>query len=320
MLGPKIRRIPAGPSALRSQSRGRSATAEDTVVSRHPRLSASRAAAHRLSGATLAAALLLAAAPASADSAKVGGIYDISFGGLSFAQGKLSLVVDGSSYSAKVSMRPASLARIFSSEQVDAQAAGWLRGATVQPTRYSMKASNSEKSSSVRMDLSSGTLKSVDVDPPTKPHKDVVPLQSKHWRGVLDPVSAVVMPVKNAGDALGPAACGRTLPIFDGWTRFDVALSYQGTKTVETKSYKGTVVVCSARWSPVAGHRRNKDSVRYMQNNRELEAWLAPVPGTSLLVPFRVSVGTMRGTLVVEASDLKISGPTVTAATSIAAE
>jgi hypothetical protein len=290
------------------------------VLFRHPRLSAVRRAGGRLALAAASLATALAAAPAFADSAKVGGIYDISFGGLSFAQGKLSLVVDGSSYSAKVSMRPASLARIFSSEQVDAQAAGWLRGGAVLPTRYFMKASNSEKSSSVRMDLSAGTLKSVDVEPPTKPHKDVVPIQSKHWRGVLDPVSAVVMPVPSAGDAAGPAACKRTLPIFDGWTRFDVALSYEGTKTVETKSYKGTVVVCSARWAPVAGHRRNKESVRYMQNNRELEAWLAPVPGTNLLVPFRVSVGTMRGTLVVEASDLKISGATVTAASGTGAE
>jgi hypothetical protein len=260
----------------------------------------------------------LATAPARADSAKVGAIYDISFGGMSFAQGKLSLVVDGNAYSAKVAMRPASLARIFSSEKVDAQSAGWLRGGAVLPTRYTMEASNSEKSSSVRMDLSSGTLKSVSADPPTKPHRDVVPIQSKHWKGVLDPVSAVVMPVRNADDATGPAACARTLPIFDGWTRFDVPLSYQGTKTVDTKSYKGTVVVCSARWVPVSGHKRNKDSVRYMQNNRALEAWLAPIPGTTLLVPYRVSVGTMRGTLVVEATDLKITGATVTAITSSA--
>jgi hypothetical protein len=178
-----------------------------------------------------------------------------------------------------------------------------------------MEASNSEKSSSVHMDLASGTLKSVDAEPPTKPHRDLVPILSKHWKGVLDPVSAVVMPVRNAEDATGPAACARTLPIFDGWTRFDVPMSYQGTKTVDTKSYKGTVVVCSARWVPVSGHKRNKESVRYMQNNRALEAWLAPIPGTTLLVPYRVSVGTMRGTLVVEATDLKITGPKVTAAT-----
>lgn len=286
---------------------------------RHPRLSALRAPARRAAAPALAAAAALAfAAPAAADSAKVGAIYDISFSGLSFAQGKLSLVVDGDSYSAKVAMRPAALARIFSSEKVDAQAAGWLRGAAVLPTRYTMQASNSEKSSSVRMDLASGTLKSVSADPPTKPHRDVVPIQSKHWKGVLDPVSAVVMPVRTAEDAAGPAACARTLPIFDGWTRFDVPLAYQGTKTVETKSYKGTVVVCSARWVPVSGHRRNKDSVKYMQNNRALEAWLAPVPGTALLVPYRISVGTMRGTLVVEATDLKVSGATVTAATTTA--
>jgi hypothetical protein len=286
---------------------------------RHPRLSARRAPARRAALPALAAAATLAvAAPAAADTAKIGAIYDISFSGLSFAQGKLSLVVDGDAYSAKVAMRPAALARIFSSEKVDAQAAGWLRGAAVLPTRYTMQASNSEKSSSVRMDLSSGTLKSVSAEPPTKPHRDVVPIQSKHWKGVLDPVSAVVMPVRNAEDATGPAACARTLPIFDGWTRFDVPLSYQGTKTVETKSYKGTVVVCSARWVPVSGHKRNKDSVKYMQNNRALEAWLAPVPGTTLLVPYRISVGTMRGTLVVEATDLKVTGPTVTAATTTA--
>ncbi len=293
------------------------------MSSRHPRVLAPLRAVRRSAAAAVAttaaavAALvavpLLSAAPARADSAKVGAIYDISFGGMSFAQGKLSLVIDGSAYSAKVAMRPASLARIFSSEKVDAQAAGWLKGGSVLPTRYTMEASNSEKSSSVRMDLASGTLKSVDAEPPTKPHRDVVPIQAKHWKGVLDPVSAVVMPVRNAEDATGPAACARTLPIFDGWTRFDVPLSYQGTKTVETKSYKGTVVVCSARWVPVSGHKRNKDSVRYMQNNRALEAWLAPIPGTTLLVPYRVSVGTMRGTLVVEATDLKITGATVTA-------
>lgn len=284
------------------------------MLARHPRLSAPIAALRRTAGPALAAAVALAATPALADSAKVGGVYNISFGGLSFAQGKLSLVIDGNAYSAKVAMRPASLARIFSSEKVDAQSAGWLRGGAVLPTRYLMEASNSEKSSTVRMDLASGTLKSVDAEPPTKPHRDVVPIQAKHWRNVLDPVSAVVMPVKNAADATGPAACARTLPIFDGWTRFDVPLSYEGTKTVETKSYKGTVVVCAARWVPVAGHKRNRESVRYMQQNRELEAWLAPIPGTNLLVPFRVSVGTMRGTLVVEATDLKVSGATVTAA------
>jgi hypothetical protein len=288
------------------------------VGSRHPRLPAASRAVRRFSVAAVAVSAVVAssfvAAPARADSAKVGAIYDISFGGLSFAQGKLSLVVDGSAYSAKVAMRPASLARIFSSEKVDAQAAGWLRGGAVMPTRYTMEASNSEKSSSVRMDLASGTLKSVAADPPTKPHRDVVPIQSKHWKGVLDPVSAVVMPVPTIEDASGPAACARTLPIFDGWTRFDVPLSYQGTKTVETKSYKGIVVVCSARWVPVSGHKRNKDSVRYMENNRALEAWLAPIPGTTLLVPYRVSVGTMRGTLVVEATDLKITGAKVTAA------
>jgi hypothetical protein len=268
----------------------------------------------------LAAALALIAAAAGpvasarAESAKVGGVYSISFGGIPFAEGKLSLVVEGDAYSAKVSMRPAALARIFSSETVDAEASGWLRAAAVQPARYTMNAANSEKSTYVRIGLSAGTVKSVDAWPRLKLRADTVPVETRHWRGVLDPVSAVVMKVKDADAALGPAACARTLPVYDGWTRFDIPLSYKGMQTVDTRSYHGQVVKCAARWVPVAGHRRNKESVRFMQNNRDLEIWLAPVGGTGILVPYRVSVGTMRGTLVLEARDIKMSGPKVTSA------
>ena len=256
----------------------------------------------------------LAGTSARAESAKVGGVYDISFGGIDFAEGTLSLVVEGDAYSAKVSMRPSAVARIFSSETVDAQASGWLKAGAVLPARYSMRAANSEKASSVAMGLSAGVVKTVEVTPKPKVHRDQVPVESRHWRGVLDPLSAVVMAVKDPSAATGPAACDRTLPIYDGWTRFDVPLSYKGMETVETKSYRGPAIVCAARFVPVAGHRRNKESVKFMQDNRDLEVWLAPVGGTGLLVPYKISVGTMRGKLVVQARDVKMSGPKVTSA------
>jgi len=264
--------------------------------------------------AVLAACLVGLPAAAAADSAKVGGVYDISFGGVPFAEGKLSLVVEGDAYSAKVSMRPSAVARIFSSETVDAEAAGWLRDAAVVPGRYSLKSSTEDKTTLVKMSLSGGTLKSVDVSPRPKRHKDQVPVESRHWRNVVDPLSAIVMTVRDPAEATGPEGCDRTLPVYDGWSRFDIPLSYKGTKTVETKSFHGTVVMCAARWVPIAGHRRNKLSVKFMQENRDLEVWLAPVGGTGVLVPFRIAVGTMRGTLVLEARDLKMTGPTITSA------
>lgn len=272
-------------------------------------------AGRRAAGAAIVAACLAGLpAAAAADLAKVGGVYDISFGGVPFAEGKLSLVVAGDAYSAKVTMRPSAVARIFSSETVDAEAAGWLRDAAVVPGRYSLKSSTEEKTTLVKMALSGGALTSVDVTPRPKRFKDQVPIELRHWRNVLDPLSAIVMTVRDPAEATGPAGCARTLPVYDGWSRFDIPLSYKGTKTVETKSYHGTVVVCAARWVPIAGHRKNKLSVKFMQENRDLEVWLAPVGGTGVLVPFRIAVGTMRGTLVLEARDLKMTGPTITSA------
>ena len=280
-----------------------------------PRPSFSVRSIRRLALASaLAGTALAVAGPAAAESAKVGSVYDISFGGIAFAEGTLSLVVEGDAYSAKVSMRPSAMARIFSSETVDAQASGWLRDGSVVPARYSMRAANDERSSSVEMGLSAGTVKRVEVDPKPKVHRDLVPIESRHWQGVLDPLSAIVMAVKAPSEAAGPAACDRTLPIYDGWTRFDVPLTYKATETVETRSYRGPAIVCAARWVPVAGHRRNKESVRFMQNNRDLEVWLAPVGGTGLLVPYKISVGTMRGKLVLQARDVKMTGPMVTRA------
>ena len=39
-----------------------------------------------------------------------------------------------------------------------------------------------------------------------------------------------------------------------------------------------------------------------MEDNRDLSVWLAPVEGTRVLMPLRISVKTMMGTLTIEAT------------------
>ena len=43
-----------------------------------------------------------------------------------------------------------------------------------------------------------------------------------------------------------------------------------------------------------------------MAQNRSLEAWLAPVEGPHVVVPFYISVGTKAGALVIQAVDFQI--------------
>jgi hypothetical protein len=158
------------------------------------------------------------------------------------------------------------------------------------------------------MGLNGGNVAALAIMPPLEEKADRVPLKDVHKRGVVDPVSALLMPATTAGSLTEPANCNRTIPVFDGAARFDVVLTYAETKTVEKPGYKGPVLVCNARYVPIAGHRALRPSTKFMEENRDMQVWLAPVEGTRLLVPMKISVRTMIGMSVVEASNWSLSG------------
>ena len=63
---------------------------------------------------------------------------------------------------------------------------------------------------------------------------------------------------------------------------------------------------------PIAGLRALRPSTKFMAENRDITTWLAPIAGTDVMVPVRISVKTMIGTAVIEASSFKVD-PGVTA-------
>src|SRR4029079_358352 len=82
----------------------------------------------------------------------------------------------------------------------------------------------------------------------------------------------------------------------DGRMRYDLQLAYKRRDTVTSeKGYRGTVVVCSVYFSPIAGHIPNRPAIRYLMQLRDTEIWLAPIAGTRLMVPYRVSMPTPVG-------------------------
>jgi len=250
---------------------------------------------------------VLFATPAYAQKSRVGGQYAISIAGFKVASGSLSLVMQGNAYSAKVSMQPAGIGTLFSTGKGGAEASGWLVGSKVVPSKYRMASHAANLDFYVNLSQGSGHIRSMEVAPQFKPNAERIQVTNRHRRNAMDPLSAALMPVGSAKDSLGPKACSRKLPIFDGWTRFDIKLSYQGTKDVSGRGYDGPVVVCKAQWVPVAGHRPSKDSVQYMAK-APMEIWIAPMGRDNVLIPYRISIATQNGRLLVEASSLTIDG------------
>lgn len=260
------------------------------------------------------AALSGGLAGAAAAETRIGGVYDVRFANVPVGRGEVSLVLDGEAYSAKVAVKPIGVGQMIAVGRTQVDAAGWIRAQKVVPARYRLDSEDMSVESRIRMALSDGTVASLEAAPELKPVPDRVPVKTADLASIVDPLSATLMPVADPDAEPGAAACNRVLPIFDGWTRYDVRLSYKSTRPVETRGYKATAVVCQARWKPVAGHRPGRPAVQALAANREIEAWLVPVPGTAVYLPFRISLGTSAGPLVVEALDLKISGPTVSRA------
>lgn len=195
---------------------------------------------------------------------------------------------------------------------ISGKSVGALGRKEVYPASAAIDSRDSEQTKrSIRIALSRGTVRMASIVPPLDYRPDRVPLTEEHRRNVIDPLSAMLMPVASGNDVLNADNCNRTLPIFEGTERFDIRLSYLRTETVKTqKGYSGPVLVCRATYKPIAGHRPRKQ-VEFMEENRTIEAWLAPVEGASMLAPWKVSLSTMVGTLVIEANQFVVAGDKV---------
>ena len=159
---------------------------------------------------------------------------------------------------------------------------------------------------------SSGSASS--VNPPTEESKDRIPVREEHRTGVVDPMSAAIITVPGTADMLSPDNCKRTVPIFDGRQRYDLVFSYERIDTAkDIKGYNGKLLVCRVDYRPIAGYKPDKLNVKYMQDNRNIFVWLAPVEGTRVLFPARVSIVTLIGIVVVQAENFEIGPRDVTA-------
>jgi hypothetical protein len=228
--------------------------------------------------------------------------YGVTLLGLPLGKASLDGEVAGQTYKIAINARLTGIASVVSNSKGAAVASGaFLRGLIV-PSAYANTSANATQTRTVRVAMSGGSVKGVDISPPIDPSPERVPLTDAHTRNIVDPLSAMIMPVPGTEPIMGPAACNRTIPVYDGFTRFDVTLTYIGQRQVKAKGYAGPVSVCAVRYTPIAGHR-NRKPVQFMAQNKDIEVWLAPVGANRVLVPFRISMATMIGHLNIEADE-----------------
>ena len=233
-------------------------------------------------------------------------VYGVSLIGLPIGVAKVTANVTPTSYSVDATAKISGLATIISNSRGASTGKGAIVAGRVVPASFATIATNANMTRTVRMALAGNAVSGVDIEPPFEDKPDRVPLSEKDKQGVLDPVGAFIIPAPADGPPTSPGACNRTIPVFDGYTRFDVALTYVGQRRVSAKGYSGPVAICAVRYVPIAGHRRDRPATKFMAENKDIEIWLAPVGAAKVLMPFRISLRTMMGTAVAEALEFSV--------------
>lgn len=259
--------------------------------------------------AILLSAVALAATVADAQQgcgfaqSKLDARYTVTLGGLQVGRGAWVIDIADDHFTASASGATSGLMRVFASGQGQSVSRGTISGGQLVPTTYTSSITTDQKYDEVRMTLSSGTVREFVADPPTIPSPDRVPLTDVHRRGVADPMTASLMRVPGNGDPLAPQACQRTLAVFDGRMRYDLRLGFKRLEQVRSeKGYQGPAVVCAVHFAPIAGYIPDRAAIRYLVELRDMEMWLAPIAGTRVIVPYRVSVPTPLGVGVMQAT------------------
>jgi hypothetical protein len=230
--------------------------------------------------------------------------YAITLGGTVIGRASAESRFTGSSYEAEIRGSTSGVSRMVTDATAKFSGTGRIAGKRVLPSSFELETDENGFGTHVQMAMTAGRVTRLVAVPSLSQAPDRIPVKESDKTDVVDPLSAFLVPMDKPGLPLGRLACNRRIKVFDGWQRFDVELYFKGMKAVDggADTYAGQVVVCGARFIPVAGHRTGGESIADLVDNDRVEVWLVPIEKTALLVPYRIILGTRWGDLVVFAT------------------
>jgi hypothetical protein len=231
--------------------------------------------------------------------------YVISFARITVGNVSIGADIGSAAYAISASGRVGGAIRLLVNGDAHLTTRGTISDARLAPTDFVFKINSADDPLDVSMLIESGNVTDLTALPPTS---DGVPISEADRQGILDPLSALLIPAEDIGDGLTKEACQRTLPIFDGRQRYDLQLTFKRFDKIKAnKGYSGPVVVCSVSYRPIAGRRVSTPLVKYLAESREVEGAFAPVAGARLLAPVRVLVTNLLANLVIQANRFEVA-------------
>ena len=262
-----------------------------------------------LAGLSLSLAAIAAGpqtAAAEAWPANVRAVYDINFNGFNVGTFEFQSQAEQQSYTLLGNARLSVLLGAFTWDG-ETRSFGLIVKQEPKPASFTFDFRSNLRAGSTKLGFANGVVTNIAHLPPEPPKPDVIPLREQHLKGVVDPLSAIM--VISRGPSANP--CDRRIPIFDGKERFDLVFSYKrDIKVVEqTPSGQPDVAhVCRVKYLPIAGHKADSDT-SFMAANNEIEVALRPIPSANVFIPYQISIPTMAGSATIVSKRVEIVSP-----------
>ena len=251
---------------------------------------------------------ILAGADHRAQTQSLDAHYAISMTGIRVGQSAWTVNIDSDRYSASANGGSVDLLNVLLRGEGIARVSGSIKDGRLVPATFSSSLVEDGVKGDLKMTLEDGIVTAVEDNGPP-PTSDRVPLTQLHVQGVTDPLTALLLPDAGGEAARAKESCERTLAVFDGRRRYDLALSFKLVEKMQHRPEGERLLVCNVVLRPIAGHRADSMIVRYVAGRRDMEISFAPIAGTRFLAPFRLSLPTLIGTMAVQAISFETPAP-----------
>jgi hypothetical protein len=247
-------------------------------------------------------ALISLAHPAAQAQSRLTARYALSLANVTVGEGDWVVEINKDRYTAQSHGHFFGLWQKMFGGDIAATARGTASQGRLGPTGYEANFSSDDNVEEVHIAFRDGVVTEFEAKPPVRATPDRIPVSLAQLRGVVDPLTAGLVPALGSGEILMPANCRRTLSVFDGTHRFDVALAFKRMDFITIEGgRKEPAMVCAMTYRPLGGYRPGAFQVKYLTENHDMEMWFAAIPGTRLLAVISVSVPTMLGPATLKA-------------------
>jgi len=260
----------------------------------------------KICGVALALSFACAATPVAAQSkpqaeqGRLRGEYEATLVGVTVATGTLSVDVKDGQYSATFNAASSGLVGVFKKFSYTLTSRGHVINNALVPDSYHASSASGDETEEVHVSFVKGNARESRIVPEPHPAPGRIAPTEAELNGVSDDLTAFAVRAPASGAVATAAACQASTPVFNGWVRYDRKRVFIRMEEENTAVYRGPLVVCHVGLAPVAGY--TPAGMKEAGAQRGGEIAFAPVAGTRLLVPFRITSQTGIGVLTIRAT------------------